>query len=536
MRQMETDMVVVGSGLAGLATALWLSPAGEVLVLAKDRLDECNSTLAQGGIAAAISHADSPRLHAEDTLFAGAGLCEPQTVELLTQGATDIIADLVALGTHFDLDPSGALDLAREGAHRIARILHHGDSTGAEIWRVLHNQVLQKEHVRMLPGQRAEELWVEDGKCRGVIIRGVNGPTLVRAKVVVLATGGCGQLFGRTTSSRFSTGDGLIVAWRAGAVLRDLEFVQFHPTAFALGDSPLFLISEAVRGEGALLVLENGYRFMPEYHLLAELAPRDIVARAIAKEEEKGHRVFLDATPIGKNFAKRFPTIHSKLSKYGIDPLLDLIPVTPAAHFLMGGIKTDESGRTNVEGLYACGEAASTGVHGANRLASNSLLETLVFGKRVAAAVTYDLAKWFELKPTSLVKRTANAPGEANVKRGITKGYPLTLNVRDVVYPLDHNDARFKEVQTIMWEQVGLVRSGDGLQDALRKLESLEKQVLDDEPELRDIVQLAKLLAQAALERRESRGSHYRSDYPEISVAWNQKHLDIGLDRGRFSA
>lgn len=516
MRRIETDVVVIGSGLAGLATALWASPGGKIVVLAKDQPDRCNSTLAQGGIAAAVGENDSPSFHAEDTMFAGAGLCEPQAVGLLTKEAPEIVADLIALGTRFDLRPSGEMDLAREGAHRLARVLHHGDSTGAEIWRALYQRIERNERIRMMPGQRVQELLVEGGRCYGVVAGGIDGPTEIRARAVVLATGGCGQLFGRTTSSLFSTGDGLILAWRAGAVLRDLEFIQFHPTALAWGDSPLFLISEAVRGEGALLVTEDGRRFMSKYHPMAELAPRDIVARAIAGEQEKGQRVFLDASPVGKDFAHRFPMIQSKLKEYGINPLQDLIPVTPAAHFMMGGIKTDDYGRTNIEGLFACGEAASTGVHGANRLASNSLLETLVFGKRVAAAVR-----------KNLTQRLGTMARDE-----LTFEDAAAWNIRAHAAPLDQADPRFKKIQAVMWEQVGIVRCEQGLRDALSTLELLEKEIEHNELELRDILELAQLITQAALERPESRGSHYRSDYPEASPAWQKKHLN----RGRYSA
>ena len=318
MQVIETDFLVIGSGIAGLATALWAASYGEVVIISKDKAEHCNSTLAQGGIAAAIGQNDSPELHAQDTLKAGAGICQPEIVALLTQAAPEIIKTLVDLGTNFDLAPSGEMDLAKEGAHSLARVLHHGDDTGAEIWQTLYRQVEKMRGISLLPGSAALELLIEQGRCIGAIVHSGEDLVYFLARGVVLATGGCGQIYGRTTNSLRSTGDGLAMAWRAGAELRDLEFIQFHPTALDTSETPFFLISEAVRGAGAVLVTEKGERFMQSYHPMADLAPRDVVSRAIVLEEQKGRRVFLDATSLGPEFPRRFPNIYAKQHSYGI--------------------------------------------------------------------------------------------------------------------------------------------------------------------------------------------------------------------------
>lgn len=499
MRVIESDFLVVGSGIAGLSVALEASVFGSVNVLAKDKLELCNSTLAQGGIAAAVGRNDCPQLHQDDTMNAGAGICQPDNVKILTEEAPAIINHLRGLGTRFDLAESGEPALAREGAHSRARVLHHGDDTGAEIWHSLYRKVKSNPNISLLPSTPALELVTNNGSCTGVIALKGSEIIYFAARGVVLATGGCGQLFGHTTNSIFSTGDGMALAWQAGAELVDLEFIQFHPTALNFPDeNPLFLISEAVRGEGAVLVNSDGERFMPALHPMADLAPRDVVSRAIIFQQKRGQQVYLDARLIGSAFPSRFPNIYAKLKEHGVDPSSELIPITPAAHFTMGGIKTDDYGQTNISGLLACGEAASTGVHGANRLASNSLLEGLVFGKRTALALK------------RLSKRVAS-------------DCPLPENIDYT--PLNPEDPRLHLLQEIMWSKVGIVRQGQDMSEAQARLDNFAKQISPSELELSNMVLVAKLITAAALNRLESRGSHYRLDYPELSKTWQQKHL-----------
>jgi len=510
MRTVTADYVVVGSGIAGLTAALAAASLGSVIVIAKGPFAECNSVLAQGGIAAAIGSHDSPRLHSQDTLRAGAGLSRRTVVELLTEEAPRVIEGLLRLGTRFDRTDCGELALGREGAHSTARVLHHGDQTGAEIWRALSTQAQAMGSIACLPETEALELLTEAGVCYGLVAATQGELICFLARAVILATGGCGRIFGRTTNSPAATGDGLALAWRAGATLTDLEFMQFHPTALALGESPLFLISEAVRGEGAVLVTEEGRRFMPAYHSMADLAPRDIVSRAILEEQATGRKVYLDATRIGGAFASRFPQIYRRLREAAIDPERQWIPVTPAAHFLMGGIKTDSFGRTNVRALFACGEVAGTGVHGANRLASNSLLEALVFGRRIAVA----LAHQRQQMGTKLWRSASSA-----AFRGI--GDPV---------PLAGGDARLKRLQQLMWENVGIIRDGAKMAAAIKQLEHLEQEVSAFEYELKNMVAVAKLMTMAALRRKESRGSHYRLDYPQPLEQWRHTHFQLGRD------
>lgn len=505
MKNLETDFLVIGSGIAGLATALWAAPYGKVTILSKDRLDRCNSTLAQGGIAAAVGQEDSPEKHTRDTLLAGAGICQEKTVEILTREAPKIIQGLLEIGTPFDRTASGELALGREGAHSLARVIHRGDDTGAAIWEALFHTVQDKK-VDFLPETHAEELLIKEGRCYGAIVRNSLGVFRVLARGVVLATGGIGQIFGRTTNSLLSTGEGLALAWKAGAVLSDLEFVQFHPTALATEENPLFLISEAVRGEGAVLVNEKRERFMPNYHPRADLAPRDVVARSIVAEQHKGHQVYLDASLLGERFEQRFPNIYAKILSMGLDPVKDLIPITPAAHFFMGGIQTDSFGRTNLPGLYACGECANTGVHGANRLASNSLLEGLVFGQRVAQAL-------------------GEAPEESLPKYGDLE--VLEIESFQAAKPVDLEDLRVLALQELMRSHVGIVRDEFGMREAYDALCQLEIEVPSVERELKNMFLVAKLITSSALQRLESRGSHYRLDYPEVDPVWQPKHLSL---------
>jgi L-aspartate oxidase len=384
--RLRARFLVVGSGVAGLHTAWRASEHGSVLLLTKRSLFDSATSYAQGGIAAALGAGDSPRLHRRDTLAAGAALCDAAAVQVLVEEGPTRVRELQAAGARFDLEPeTGRLRLGREAAHSRKRIVHaHGDQTGAEVARTLVARVRRSRRIKVLESARVLDLIVYRGVCVGVraSVRGV--ATEIIADATVLATGGGGQVYRYTTNPVVATGDGYAIAHRAGVTLSDMEFVQFHPTALDTPENPLALISEAVRGEGATLVNESGKRFMRAVHKDAELAPRDVVARAIVREQRAGRRVFLDARKQSRTFARRFPGILALCRARGIDPRRDLIPVTPAAHYMMGGIVTDLRGRSSLDRLYAVGEVSRTGVHGANRLASNSLLEGLVFAERVA--------------------------------------------------------------------------------------------------------------------------------------------------------
>src|SRR3954447_1442669 len=382
--RVRTRFLVVGSGVAGLHTAWRASQHGDVLLLTKRSLFDSATAYAQGGIAAALGAGDSPTLHRQDTLAAGAALCDAAAVQVLVEEGPARVRELQTAGAAFDLDPKGRLKLGREAAHSKNRIVHaHGDQTGAEVARTLVARVRETKRIRVLEKARVLDLIMRRGTCIGVRASIAGKATEIITDATVLATGGCGQVYRYTTNPVVATGDGFAIAHRAGAVLADMEFVQFHPTALDTPENPLALISEAVRGEGAVLVNAAGERFMVKRHRLAELAPRDVVARAIFREQRHG-RVHLDARKLGSGFTKRFPGIFAICQARGIDPRRDLIPVTPAAHYMMGGIVTDLCGRSTLNRLYGVGEVARTGVHGANRLASNSLLEGLVFAERVA--------------------------------------------------------------------------------------------------------------------------------------------------------
>src|SRR5881227_3941631 len=383
--RIRTRFLVVGSGIAGLHTAWRASQHGDVLLLTKRSLFDSATAYAQGGIAAALGAGDSPELHRRDTLAAGAALCDAAAVEVLVEEGPARVRELQTAGAEFDLDPRGELLLGREAAHSTNRIVHaHGDQTGAEVARTLIERVRASERIRVLERARVLDLVVSRGACAGARASIAGKPVEIIADATVFATGGCGQVYRYTTNPEVATGDGFAIAHRAGVTLADMEFVQFHPTALDTSENPLALISEAVRGEGATLVNDKGLRFMKKVHRLAELAPRDVVARAIVRQQRAGHRVYLDARKLAPTFARRFPGILALCKARGIDPRRDLIPVTPAAHYMMGGIVTDLCGRSSLDRLYAVGEVSRTGVHGANRLASNSLLEGLVFAERAA--------------------------------------------------------------------------------------------------------------------------------------------------------
>src|SRR5688572_30620249 len=494
--------LVVGSGVAGLHTAWRASVGADVMLLTKRSLFDSATAYAQGGIAAALGAGDSPKLHSQDTLAAGAALCDEEAVRVLVEEGPARVRELQVAGAEFDLTPNGALRLGREAAHSRRRIVHsHGDRTGAEVARTLVERVKESPRTKVLERARVLDLIVEDGRCAGVRASVAGDAVEIRADATVLATGGCGQVYRYTTNPQVATGDGYAIAHRADVKLADMEFVQFHPTALETPENPLALISEAVRGEGAILVNDNGVRFMTKKHKLAELAPRDVVARAIFRERQGGSGVYLDARKLGKSFAKRFPGIFAICKARGIDPSKDVIPVIPAAHYMMGGIVTDLVGRSSLERLYACGEVSRTGVHGANRLASNSLLEGLVFAERVAR----DMITLPKAKGTP--RKTAwDAP-------------PLT----------DRGAAQVAadDVRSVMWEHAGIDRTAKGLRKGLKLLGEIETRLPVGATEEANLIITARLIAESALMRKESRGGHYRSDFPHAVRRWRGKHIEF---------
>jgi L-aspartate oxidase len=499
--RLRTRFLVVGSGVAGLHTAWRASQHGDVLLLTKRSLFDSATAYAQGGIAAALGAGDSPELHRRDTLAAGAALCDAAAVEVLVKEGPARVRELQTAGANFDLDPAGHLKLGREAAHSQNRIVHaHGDQTGAEVARTLIDRVHESDRVGVIEKARVLDLIVRRRECLGVRASLAGRATEIVADVTVLATGGCGQVFKYTTNPVVATGDGYAIAHRAGARLADMEFVQFHPTALDTPETPLQLISEAVRGEGAVLVNERGERFMTRRHRLAELAPRDVVARAIFRERKKG-RVYLDARKLGSAFVKRFPGIFAICSARGLDPRKDLLPVTPAAHYMMGGIVTDLCGRSTLRRLYAVGEVARTGLHGANRLASNSLLEGLVFAERVARDLT-------AMEPIGREPATTRWEVPTLTDRG------AALVAADAV-------------RAEMWQHAGIARTARHLHAALTELAEIEERLPTGATEEANLVQTARLIVEAALRRRESRGGHYRSDFPRTARHWQGKHIEL---------
>ena len=499
--RIRTRFLVVGSGVAGLHTAWRASADGDVMVLTKRSLFDSATAYAQGGIAAALGAGDSPELHRQDTLAAGAALADAKAVQVLVEEGPARVRELATAGAQFDLEPGGNFKLGREAAHSRRRIVHaHGDQTGAEVARTLIKKVKESENIEVLEKARILDLIVEDGVTFGVRATVAGKPVEIIADATVLATGGCGQVYRYTTNPQVATGDGYAIAHRAGATLADMEFVQFHPTALDTPENPLQLISEAVRGEGAVLLNEDGERFMLKKHRLAELAPRDVVARAIFREKAGGKGVFLDARMLGRTFEKRFPGIFAICRARGVDPANDLIPITPAAHYMMGGIVTDLRGRASLNRLYACGEVARTGVHGANRLASNSLLEGLVFAERVAR----DMIQVKKL-PTPPRKKTWDAPALRD--RGAAQVAADTI-------------------RQVMWDYCGIDRSAKGLRLGVAKLAEIELRLPIGATEEMNMVQTAHLIADAALLRKESRGGHYRSDFPRAKRKWSGKHIE----------
>jgi L-aspartate oxidase len=512
----HADYAVVGSGVAGLRAAIELSAAGNVLVLAKSDLSDSATAWAQGGVAVALSDEDEIGLHEQDTINAGDGLCRPEAVALLVEEGPKYITQLIEWGTEFDRAGT-KLAFTREAAHSRSRILHaHGDSTGREISRALLARAHSIPHLHLRAHAFTKELIVENGRVAGLRFIDETDGSLheLRAGAVLLATGGLGQLYAETTNPEVATGDGMAIAYDAGAILSDMEFMQFHPTALSIKGAPRFLLSEALRGEGGILRNLNLERFMKRYHEAQELAPRDVVARAIVSEmhRTRSEHVYLDMTAKSTEFLKkRFPRIYATCLSYGLDLACDLAPVCPAAHYMMGGVKTDLWGRTSITGLYAAGETAATGVHGANRLASNSLLEGLVFGARAGQAMIKD-APVAKRSGAALPGNPAPKPGSAEVAG---KGAKPTGNKGAAKSPV--TATALAKLRDLMWREVGILRSGKILADAIEKLRTLEpaksETQLRAEHELRNLHTLALLTARSGLAREESRGSHYRSDF-----------------------
>lgn len=497
------DLVIIGSGIAGVYTALSAPRNARILIITKEAIEVNNSVLAQGGIAVSLDQNDSPSLHFKDTLFAGAGLCDENAVKALVNEATENIATLCLYGVNFDRDEGNRLSLTREAAHSMNRIIHTGDATGKEVCDTLVGAVSTLNNVTIREQTFAIDILTENGECKGVLTSNEEGTELKAyyAPVVVCASGGYGQLYSKTTNPEVATGDGAALALRAGAELMDLEFVQFHPTVLFHPDNQNFLISEAVRGEGAVLRNNKGERFMEKYHPMKELAPRDVVSRAIFQEMQKtgSNHVFLDIAHKDKEFLRqRFPTIYNKCLSYGIDIAKDFIPVAPCQHYSMGGIRTDEWGRTRILGFYAVGEAACNGIHGANRLASNSLLEGLVFGRRIGRQVQENL-------------------DEIKIREGFK---PRIRFVKEwVERDIDYLSMK-KKLQGIMTLNVGIIRNEDSLSEAMEIISGLKseiegvKVVHTHHMELINMLTLASLVVKAAILRQESRGAHYRTDYP----------------------
>ncbi|HET6936554.1 MAG TPA: L-aspartate oxidase [Candidatus Angelobacter sp.] len=516
----HVDFIVVGSGVAGLRAAITLAEAGKVLVLAKQEITESATHYAQGGIAVALSDEDEISLHYQDTINAGDGIVNPEAAHVLVEEGPARIQELIEWGTQFDRHGT-RLTFTREAAHSRDRVLHaHGDSTGREIGRALHAKAATLKNICFCEFEFTSGLHLQEGRVCGVELISEKGARhMVSAAAVLLATGGAGNVYSNTTNPAVATGDGVAMAYRAGAEISDMEFVQFHPTALYVKNAPRFLLSEALRGEGAVLRNAELHRFMPKYHEMGELAPRDVVARAIAHELEvcrlKEPVVYLDLTHLKENHIKsRFPRIYETCLKYNVDITVDLIPIRPAAHYLMGGVRTDLHGRSSLDGLYAAGETACTGVHGANRLASNSLLEGLVYGARAAEAMRQQAQNSQLSSPHTTTSAVAGNS---------------TCEVEDLI----------RQIQQNMWEKVGIVRTRLVLTEALKFLEEADRRLpgMDTRRhcEAHNLHTVATLIARSALARLESRGAHYRLDYPAHDDLKFRKHSVITEKGVRFA-
>lgn len=511
------DYIVIGSGIAGLYAAHYARQSGSVLVLTKGRLSQSNTRYAQGGVAAAVASSDSPALHWQDTIAAGAGLCDPHAVMAMVSEGPACVRELMTLGVSFDT-LHGEIDLAKEGAHSVPRVLHaRGDATGAEIEGALSRHT-RRTAVTIRENHLATKLLLQGGRCVGVeaLDERARSFHVFHSRNVILCSGGAGQLFAYTTNPSIATGDGVALAFQAGAGIADMEFFQFHPTALRMTGAPSFLISEAVRGAGAYLRNGSGERFMARYHDLAELAPRDIVSRAAVQEIVRtgGDCVYLDLRHMDAAETRtHFPTIYSRCRQYGVDITTDLIPVAPAGHYMTGGVLTDLRGRTSLPGLYACGEVACTGVHGANRLASNSLLEALVFARRI---VLDTLGQSMPDYALSDERQRALAPNDQ-----------IRIPLPPPAVGRKRAGGTLSALKELMWHNTGIVREESGLVAA-------EEQVLAwltrapigtrrRQHEYRSSLVLGLLLTTAARMRKESRGAHFRQDYPDSSDAWRHR-------------
>lgn len=498
----ETDFIVIGTGIAGLRTAMEISKEEKVLLMSKSKIIETNTKYAQGGIAVVFSQDDNFELHIEDTLYAGAGLCNEETVEVLVKEGPSRIEELLKINTQFDRKENGKLSLTKEAAHSKNRILHAGDTTGAEIERALTETVKINKNIEIREFYFLIDI-LSENSC--MIYDSANKKYIqVNYKGIIMATGSIGQIYQNTSNPEIATGDGLAVAYRVGASLADLEFIQFHPTTFYKKDAPRFLISESLRGEGGILKNIKNEIFMGRYHSKNDLAPRDVVSRSILKEIEisGGESVFLDMSKLDKDYlVKRFPNIADFCMEYGIDISKDQIPVSPAAHYIMGGIYTDSDGKTDYNGLYAAGEAACNGVHGANRLASNSLLEGLVFGRRAGAKALQERKNVKIEKTKFRLQRLDKKKADINLIKSIKN-----------------------EMKELMWEKVGILRDEKRLHEALNEMKELvikineyyfPKKYVVEGIELINMLTNAHLIIEMALNRKESRGAHFRLDYPE---------------------
>ncbi|MDP6924616.1 MAG: L-aspartate oxidase [Candidatus Scalindua sp.] len=520
LQHIFTDTLVIGSGVAGLSSAIHAAKGGSVLIVTKSRINENCTEYAQGGIAAKLNPADSFDQHIKDTLKTGHGICDNKIVSGVVREGPKRVKELIGWGAKFDKE-NGKLAFTKEGAHSYPRILRaRGDSTGKEIEETLINKVKEDPNIRIFEHAFALDLLVSKNTCNGIIAwRKRGGSTLIWAKQTILASGGCGQVYRETTNPEISTGDGLAMAYRAGIKLQDLEFVQFHPTTLYVAGAERVLISETVRGEGGVLRNKFGERFMPNYHSSAELAPRDVVSRSVIQEIRKTNftHVYLDVRHIPKDkLSTRFPKIKKLCKSFGIDITQDLIPVHPSAHYMIGGIKVDQNGRTSMENLYACGEVSCTGLHGANRLGSNSLLEGLVFGYRVGYIAGKESAK---KKVELLSPRFFKGPPKNNLYS-----------------ELDLEDVR-NSLKSIMWRNVGIERDGKYLKDTINSIKHWSKYIISNDfssPlgwEVQNMLTVSFLIASSAFKRSESRGVHYRLDYLKTDDKQWKKHITVNNNK-----